>query len=129
MLLKIINMKKNVFYVCLSAGLVLILILIMSVNSFDKGIAMFQQNVSALTRSESAGGWLWQKEWVKCTFSKQIIVSGDDAGAYAGVYDWSYGLEAELNSKNITYTIIDGGEGEKSYCRDGWNFCSKDDCR
>ena len=86
------------------------------------------ENLEALARGEFPG-LLWKKEWVKCPIAGQIILSSDCAGFSAGTYAYSLDLLAQLSSCTYTMTVVEPHEGEKSYCRDGWNFCSKDDCR
>lgn len=88
-------------------------------------------NEEGLTNTEGSDnyGWLWQKHWVDCSIISQVIVTQGSGSISAGVYYYSASLVAELNSSHATYTLVDGGAGQKSYCYDGWSFCSSNDCR
>ena len=100
-----------------------------AVTGYSSRDPFFEANVQALSDNENGFGWLWEKHWEDCKFAEQIIVHQDSNVIMAGTYVYSVSLLARLNEASVSYTIIYGGEGQKSYCYDGWSWCSEDDCR
>jgi hypothetical protein len=86
-------------------------------------------NVEALADNENGYGWLWEKNWQSCQTGGQIIVHSSSGSISAGTYVYSVALEGSLSASNYSYTVIPPSSGQKSYCYDGWSFCSSNDCR
>lgn len=95
----------------------------------DKTNDLLTNNIEALADNEHGFGWLWEKYWTKCTIASQIIVSQGSGSISVGTYIYSTSLLASLSQSSAVYTVVQGGEGQKSYCYDGWSFCSSDECR
>lgn len=79
--------------------------------------------------NENGYGWLWEKHWEGCQHAGQIIIHSSWGVYSAGTYAYSSSLAASLESSTVSYTIVEPNSGQKSYCYDGWSFCSSNDCR
>lgn len=101
-----------------------------TMSEIDK---MMQANVEALANVETKGssGLLWEKEWWECVTGDNIIILTSGGSFTAGmVFKYSAILEGQVIGSGASYRVIPGEQpGQKSYCKDGWNFCSEDECR
>ena len=90
-------------------------------------------NIEALTDEETGGGsgLLWKKEWWGCTTGDYIEITSTSGGYTAGAtYKYTASLAAQLRENRVSFRIVPGNQpGQKSYCKDGWNFCTENDCR
>lgn len=94
-------------------------------------------NVDALADSEGSG-LLWSKDWQPCTFYS-IRITGHTSSSESEVGTSTFvpgqtfstvdlSICEYLAANGYSYTV-ESGVGRKSYCIDGWWFCSEDDCR
>ena len=92
-----------------------------------------QANIEALASVETKGGsgLLWEKEWWDCVTGDYIYILSTGGEFQAGaVYKFTATLEGRVIASGVSYRIVPGGQpGQKSYCKDGWNFCSENECR
>ena len=125
-------MKKKIFGGIAVLAIAAVAIWNMSLNSNSQNSSLSEiqlANVEALADNENGYGWLWEKNWQSCQTGGQIIVHTSSGSISAGTYVYSIGLEAALSASSYSYTIIPPSSGQKSYCYDGWSFCSANDCR
>ena len=87
------------------------------------------KNAEALADNENGYGWLWEKHWVDCYTAGSITVHSSGGGISAGTYAYNTTFLARVKELHLSVTVIEPGPGQKSYCYDGWSFCSEDDCR
>ncbi|MDR2423802.1 MAG: hypothetical protein LBD59_03655 [Prevotellaceae bacterium] len=139
----------NKKFVILGIALTAIMIAIIGFNvslvlqAEEKYSDLNLDNISALSTSEqhiptaqeladianSASGLLWEKYWVGCMVSCSYTVSTASGGFAAGAVITNYEVYLQAAAQNVQFSESREQVGLKSYCFDGWSFCSSDNCR
>jgi hypothetical protein len=123
-------MKKVIFVNIVVLAIVALVTLNVYFNFQKNKLSdVFLANVEALADNENGYGWFWEKHWVNCSINGQIIITNSRGSIAVGTYVYSSELLAQIQQSSYTYTVVPPSSGQKSYCYDGWSFCSSNDCR